>query len=134
MLFALVDSDYCFEYIDVGAEGRGLDERIFQNSSLCVSLENDFLNMSPNVVIVGDNTFLLKKYLMEPYSWHNLSQQEMIYNYRHSSARRVVENTFGILVKNLEWIWKTNVIKTRNSGQNNLCNAVLYINKGAEED
>ncbi|KAJ4444516.1 hypothetical protein ANN_06310, partial [Periplaneta americana] len=70
-LLGLVDSDYCFQYIDVGAKGRGSDEGIFfQNSSLFAALETNSLNLPlpPNVVIVGDDEFPLKPYLMKPCS------------------------------------------------------------------
>lgn len=50
-------------------------------------------------VIVGDEPFPLKKYLLRPYSRHYLGDNEdnTIFNYRLSRARRVVENAFGIL-------------------------------------
>jgi len=40
---ALVDSDYCFLYVDVGAKGRGSDGGIFHNSSLYNALETNSL-------------------------------------------------------------------------------------------
>lgn len=54
-------------------------------------------------VIVGDEAFALKKYMMRPYPGKNkgLSQEKRIYNYRHSRCRRTVENYFGILV--IQW-------------------------------
>ena len=46
---------------------------------------------------MGDEIFLLKTYLMRPYPGSGITESESIYNYRHSRARRVIENAFGIL-------------------------------------
>lgn len=97
VLMALVDSDYCFLYVDVGAKGRGSDAGIFQNSSLYNSLETNSLAIPNNFVILAVDAFPFKNYIMKPYSRRNLTPAESIYNYRLSRARRVVENAFGIL-------------------------------------
>ncbi|GFX05792.1 putative nuclease HARBI1 [Trichonephila clavipes] len=34
ILFAMVDADYCFTYVDVGGNGRANDSAVFRNSSL----------------------------------------------------------------------------------------------------
>ena len=98
VLLALVDANYCFTYIDVGAQGRASDGGIFQESALYDGLEHSQLNMPPEMVIVADDAFPLKPYLMKPFSKRNLSLRERIFNYRLSRARRIVENAFGILV------------------------------------
>ena len=46
---------------------------------------------------MGDEIFPLKPWLLRPYPGRLLQLLEMICNYRHSRARRVVENAFGIL-------------------------------------
>lgn len=99
ILLALVDDQYCFEYIDVGANGRASDGGVFSKSSLKSAIEDNLLKLPPNTVFVGDDAFPLKEYLLKPYSHHGpLTQKEKIFNYRLSRARRIVENAFGLLV------------------------------------
>lgn len=94
----MVDSNYCFIYIDVGANGRTNDSSIFTNSTVRESLENGSLNFPPWGVILGDDAFPMKNYLMKPFTRHNaFTRNENIFNYRLSRARRVVENALGIL-------------------------------------
>lgn len=108
VLLALVDADYKFTYIDVGCNGRVSDGGVFKNSSLFKGIESNTLLIPPaeplpervkNVpyVIVADDAFPLKSYLMKPFSGKNLLPQQQIFNYRLSRARRIVENAFGIL-------------------------------------
>jgi hypothetical protein len=47
---------------------------------------------------VGDEAFALTEYFMKPYGQAGLTAEQRIFNYRLSRARRVVENSFGILV------------------------------------
>ncbi|CAG5050932.1 unnamed protein product [Parnassius apollo] len=59
-------------------------------------------SLSPDLephVIVADEAFPLKSYLMRPYSKNDVRNNEpnKIYNYRLSRARRIVENSFAIL-------------------------------------
>ena len=98
ILFALVDADYCFRYLDVGGNGHASDNAIFRDSTLILAMQNNLLDIPEISVIVGDDAFPLRKNLMKPYSRTGLSHAEKIFNYRLSRARRVVENAFGILV------------------------------------
>ncbi|XP_045493839.1 protein ALP1-like [Colias croceus] len=93
---ALVDDNYCFSYVDVGCNGRVSDGGVFRNCNLSEALEN---NLLPNGrVIVGDNAFPLKPYIMKPYPGSQLTLKQKVFNHRLSRARRIVENAFGILV------------------------------------
>nr|CAI5819425.1 unnamed protein product [Callosobruchus analis] len=111
VLLALVDADYKFITIDVGAYGRNSDGGIFEKSEIGKKLQRGTFSVPGNVplktnglpqphIIVGDEAFPLKTYLLRSYSRFHLDENEpnKIYNYRLSRARRVVENAFGILV------------------------------------
>lgn len=99
VLLAVVDYNYCFTYIDVGAKGRNSDGGIFNDCSLKKAIETKSLNLPENSVFVGDEAFPLKTYLLKPYPRRgNLTKEQRIYNYRLCRCRRIVENGFGILV------------------------------------
>lgn len=49
-------------------------------------------------VFVGNEAFALKVNFMKPFPQRRLTREERVFNYRLSRARRIVENTFGILV------------------------------------
>jgi len=108
VLLALVDAAYKFLYVDVGSYGWISDGGVFNSCGLAVALESNALNMPsdgllPNsnvmcpFVVVADDAFALKKYLMKPYGLRHLTKEQRVYNYRLSRARRVVENAFGIM-------------------------------------
>ncbi|XP_072171433.1 uncharacterized protein [Diadema setosum] len=110
VLLALVDHDYCFTAVDIGAYGSQSDGGIFAASELGKSLNNGrfpfpnptSLPEAQNLgqlpfVMVEDEAFPLKTNIMRPYPGKQLPDEKCMYNYRLSRSRRVVENTFGIL-------------------------------------
>jgi hypothetical protein len=106
VLMAMCDSKYCFTLIDLGANGRENDAHIFNNSDMCRAIVNNELDIPGSsfirghklpYVIVSDEIFGLKPWLMKPYGGNGLLQEEEIFNYRLSRCRRTIENTFGIL-------------------------------------
>ena len=106
LMLALVDANYRFIYVDVGATGRSGDAGVFDSSSLKSALDTNALSLpSPGTIngvpcqhhIIGDDAFPLRKDLVKPYPHRNLTNEQRIFNYRFSRARRVVENAFGIL-------------------------------------
>ncbi|XP_072144203.1 uncharacterized protein [Dermacentor andersoni] len=104
VLLAVVDADYRFTLVEVGAQGRISDGAFFNESSIRdvferggVELPTTAVNGWP-VFMVGDAAFPLRTYLMRPYPGRQLDDRKRIFNYRLSRARRCVENAFGILV------------------------------------
>ena len=109
VLLALVDANYKFIFVDVGSNGRACDAGIYGKSKIASAMENNTLNIPPArhlpgrvnkvpYVIIGDEAFPLKPFLIKPYPSKVLTDYERIFNYRLSRARRVSENAFGILV------------------------------------
>ena len=110
VLLALVDAYYKFLWVNVGASGSSSDAQIFNHSKLKRRIENGRLGLPPPKLIgpggsdlhyflLVDNAFALMPWLVKPYSRQQLTREERIANYRISRGRRVVQNSFGILVK-----------------------------------
>ena len=109
VLLALCDASYQFTAVDIGEAGRQIDGGVFTNSNLGRSIVNDYFNLpQPKklyskceflfpYVFVGDDAFPMRHNLLKPYFSSNLKRVFLIFNYRLSSARRVIGNTFGIL-------------------------------------
>ncbi|KAF0701375.1 DDE Tnp4 domain-containing protein, partial [Aphis craccivora] len=112
VLMAVVDPDYKFICIDVGRYGRNSDGGILEESVMGKRLEAGTLNVPKPVplpgqiedtpmVLIGDEAFALKTYLMKPFPRRQSRSNTRLdtYKYRLCRARRVVENAFGILSK-----------------------------------
>lgn len=109
VLFALVDANYLFTFVNVGCQGRISDGGVFRNTNLYQMLNEETLklptakalpgrNNAVPYVIVADDAFALGNHIMKPYpGMHDKGTPQRIFNYRLSRARRVVENVFGIM-------------------------------------
>ncbi|XP_040069116.1 putative nuclease HARBI1 [Ixodes scapularis] len=119
ILFALVDADCKFAYIDVGTPGSKGDGAIWQTTPLQKAITEkrsglpDMISMNASStlqlppVIVGDDAFPLSPNLMKPFGGSDLSKAQKIFNYRLSRARRVAENAFGILAHRFRFLLTT---------------------------
>lgn len=110
VLLALVDANYNFIAVNVGAFGKDSDGGIFAKSKMGKAFSQNRLNIPntknlPNTnvkvpcVILGDEAFPLKNNLLRPYPAPQsiADPKKRNFNYRLCRARRVVENAFGIL-------------------------------------
>ena len=87
---------------------RCADGGIFGQSDLKAAIEGGHLGLPPNeplpnddyplpYTIIGDDAFPLKEWLLKPFPYRQMSYEQRIFNYRLCRARRIVENSFGIL-------------------------------------
>ena len=108
VLLAVCDARYCFTLVDVGDFGSNNDSGILASLEMKKGFENDdFYLPCPSPMpgckleevpyfLVGDEIFPLKTWLMQPCPGKQ-TEGKRIFNYRLSRARRVIENSFGIL-------------------------------------
>lgn len=139
VLFALVDDNYKFLYVNVGSKGRISDGGVFKNTKLYQKLEKRELNIPPPTVlqipyytkvpfcILGDKAFQLNEYTMRPYEGNpERGSKERIFNYRLSRARRVVENAFGVLSSVYRVLRKPILLEPENATKVVLASIHLY--------
>ncbi|XP_039308911.1 protein ANTAGONIST OF LIKE HETEROCHROMATIN PROTEIN 1 [Solenopsis invicta] len=110
VLLAACDYQYKFTIVDCGAYGSSSDGGIFAQSEFGKCLNSDNLDIPVEncklpltdvempYYFVADEAFPLSKRIMRPYPGQFLTDKKSIFNYRLSRARRIIENTFGILV------------------------------------
>ncbi len=108
ILMALVNGDYKFTWVEVGANGTSSDVQIFEDCDLKAAIDQRVIGFPPPDCLpdddkdtlyffVGDDAFPLRTYMMKPYGRLRLEVPERIYNYRMSHCQRVSENAFSIL-------------------------------------
>lgn len=110
VLMALVDANLNFIFVDVGKNGRPNDSGVWSETKLCKKLDKnrDFLPppcLLPNsskaapFVIVGDEGFGLKPYLMRPYPFTELQHEKRIFNYRYRNKSLPLRGYYSSLYR-----------------------------------
>lgn len=109
VLLALVDSDYCFMFADIGCSGRISDGGVYNQSILKQKINTNAINLPPPsrlpnsdtclpYVFLADAAFALSTNIMKPFPGHHAAgTPERLFNQKLSSSRVAVENTFGIM-------------------------------------
>lgn len=119
VLMAIADARYRFISIDVGAYGSEGDAGVFSNSKMGNAILNDELELPRNARVgsiecpfffISDDAFPLKDRIIKPYVSTRskpMTDEERVFNYRLSRARRCVENAFGILCARFQCLGRT---------------------------
>ncbi|XP_075189952.1 uncharacterized protein LOC142289897 [Anomaloglossus baeobatrachus] len=109
VILALVDTNYTFIYVDIGAYGSASDARIFRSSRLARRLVTMDLDLPPPsplpgtsgppvpYVMVADEGFALSTHIMRPFSRRGIDSVKAQFNRRLKVARCYVQCSFGIL-------------------------------------
>ena len=134
VLMAVVGPDAEFIFADVGCQGRISDGGVLRNTEFYQALEASKLNIpdpkplpvnelmssedwNPTTphYFVGDDAFSLTPNIMKPYPKRGLTEEQRIFNYRLSRARRVSENAFGVLSARFRVFHTTLCVKPENA-------------------
>lgn len=138
VLQAVVDAEGNFITIDVGDYGRTGDSGVFGESNFGKKLTAGELNLPPErqicennnykfpYVMVGDEAYPLRKYLMKPFPRKNLTKETRIFNYRLSRARRLVECAFGMITKRFRVLEKIMLLSPDKAGIVTMAACILH--------
>lgn len=112
VLMAVVNGNYKFLYVDVGAEGRSADGGTWGNCDFKKAIDAARLNIPPGVRLhgnknischfVGNDVFSLTTHMLKPFPHRFLTEQEKVFNNRLSRARRVMENFLELWRQNFK--------------------------------
>ncbi|XP_050298995.1 uncharacterized protein LOC126737934 [Anthonomus grandis grandis] len=120
-LHGVADARCKLIFIDVGAFGKQSDGGVFEASRISTFFENcsetlpalspiDDSDTLVPFVLVGDDAYPLKTFLMKPFSQRKMTEEQRVFNYRLSRCRRCIECAFGILTAKWRLLYK--VIET----------------------
>ena len=92
---AICDAQYCFTIVDIGNFGRDNDAQIFNSSEMGKAFISGNMSVPSQTVVEGftlphvlvsDEIFGVKTWLMKPYPGKDLDEEQRIFNYRLSWA------------------------------------------------
>jgi len=134
---AVVDANYKFVMIDVGAYGKDSDGGVLSNSTFYQRIEIGSLKLPKEgelknsyvlapFVFIGDEAFHLLNYLMRPFPRKQAQDNaKAYYNYRLSRARMTVECAFGIISSTFRILLKS--IKTKGKNADHIIKAICIL-------
>ena len=115
VLQIVAGADYRILAATMGHAGNTHDSTIKKNHSFWKNREDIFPPRSRVIegvripyLEIGDSAFKLTPRSMKPYTHNKLTDAQAYYNYRHSGARMVVEQTFGLLKERFRILLCTN--------------------------
>lgn len=104
IMMAMVDGRGRFLWCSAGMPGNCHDSTLLQSSgiwprlrTLCQVVQERVGDVMVPAMILGDNAFPFRSYLMKRFSHANRTPEQRAFNKRHASSRVVIENAFGSL-------------------------------------
>ena len=104
---AIAGLEYECLYADVGSNGSVKDSGIWNKSFLLQGIQDGSVKLPDDkklsndeitlYVFVGDDACALESFMIKPFLQQGLTGERGVYNHKHSRARRISENFFGIL-------------------------------------
>ena len=104
---AVADHKYCFIDVSIKCSSCVHEARVFSNSSINTKLRNGSIPKCEKVIaqneppvpvsILGDPAYPLLSFIMKEFANDGNNQSEQFYGFRLSSARTVIECSFGRL-------------------------------------
>ena len=142
ILMAVAGPNYECLYYDIGTNGRVNEGGVWNKCGLAKALEEGKMNLplpcclpggneQVPYVLIGDDAFALKPYLMKPYAQQSLVAEKRVYNYRYNRARCLSENLFGILAN--RWRFMRNVLLLHQDVIEILVSAALVLDNFLRE-
>lgn len=118
VLMAVANANYEVIYADVGSNSTISDGGAWRDCTLNQALQSQEIALPPDSqlpnsdilvphVFIADDAFPLKPWLMKPFPHQSQSISQHIFSYRLSRARRVVENTLGIMANKFKVLQTT---------------------------
>ena len=117
-MLVLCDSNYKAIWAHVGSPGSQSDCGIYNESPMFQGMQDETIKLPPPEPLpndtedtpfffIGDDAFPLRQHMLKPFSATYLESEQLVFNYRLSRARWVVENLFGILATRFRCLLNT---------------------------
>ena len=118
VILVLCDANYKAIWAHVGSPGSQSDCGIYNESPMFQGIQDETIKLPPPEPLpndtedtpfffIGDDAFPLRQHMLKPFSARYLESEQLVFNYRLSRARRVVENLFGILANRFRCLSNT---------------------------
>ena len=114
----LCDANYKAIWAHVGSPGSESDCGIYNDSPMFQGIQDETIKLPPPEPLpndtedtpyffIGHDAFPLCQHMLNSFSTRYMDNDQLVFNYRLSRARRVVENLFGIMASRFRCLLRT---------------------------